>query len=57
MSQKYTWSEKQIARGSREHIIGLLEDMHILFDGYPPRKCGPDYFQNGPHIGKGINSI
>ena len=33
-------------------MLGLLEDMHILFDGHPPRKCGPHYFENGPHIGK-----
>lgn len=52
MSQRYTWAERDIAKGSREHIIGLLEDMHILFDGYPPRQCGPNYFENGPHIGK-----
>lgn len=57
MSQKYTWAERDIVKGSREHIIGLLEDMHILFDGYPPRQSGPNYFENGPHIGKVYNQI
>lgn len=38
MSQKYTWSEKEIVKGSKEHILGLLEDMHLLFDGHPPRQ-------------------
>ena len=52
MSQKYTWSEREICKGNRECMLGLLEDMHILFDGYPPRKCGPHYFENGPHIGR-----
>lgn len=52
MSQKYTWSEREISKGNRECMIGLLEDMHILFDGYPPRQCGKNYFENGPHIGK-----
>ena len=57
MSQKYTWSEREICKGNRECIIGLLEDLHILFDGYPPRKCGPHYFENGPHIGRVYDQI
>ena len=51
MSQKYTWSEREIAKGNRECTIGLLEDMHILFDGFPPRQTN-NYFENGPHIGR-----
>lgn len=57
MSQKYTWSEREISKGNRECIIGLLEDMHILFDGHPPRKAGPNYFENGPHIGRVYDQI
>ncbi|CAI2358904.1 unnamed protein product [Moneuplotes crassus] len=57
MSQKYTWSEREISKGSREHMIGLLEDMHILFDGYPPRQTGRKYFENGPHLGKVYNQM
>lgn len=56
MSQKYTWAERDIARGSRECMLGLLEDMHILFDGYPPRQAGR-YFENGPHIGRVYDQI
>lgn len=56
MSQKYTWTEREIARGNRECMIGLLEDMHILFDGYPPRQAGR-YFENGPHIGRVFDQI
>jgi hypothetical protein len=51
MSQKYTWSEKEIVKGNKEHILGLLEDMHLLFDGHPPRQWGQNYFDNGPYIG------
>lgn len=57
MSQKYTWSEREIHKGNREHMIGLLEDMHILFDGYPPRQAGKNYFENGPHIGKAYDQM
>lgn len=52
MSQKYTWSEREIVKGDREQMFGLLEDMHILFDGFPPRQWGKNYFENGPHIGR-----
>ena len=51
MSQKYTWSEKEIVKGNKEHILGLLEDTHLLFDGHPPRQCGESYFDDGPYIG------
>ena len=51
MSQKYTWSELEIVKSNRECMIGLLEDMHILFDGFPPRQTN-NYFENGPHIGR-----
>jgi len=31
--------------------------MHILFDGFAPRQCGKNYFENGPHIGMVYDQI
>lgn len=58
MGQKYTWKEKEIVKGNRECMIGLLEDMHILFDGLPPRQVVKNnYFEYGPHIGRVFDQL
>jgi hypothetical protein len=51
MSQKFTWTEKEIFEGRMNVIIGLLEDLHRCFDGLPPRKRGLNYFSDGPYLG------
>jgi len=30
--QKFTWKEKEIQRGDKMVILGLLEDMHLYAD-------------------------
>lgn len=40
MSQKFTWSEKEIFKGKKGPTIGLLEDLHWYFNGLPARKNG-----------------
>lgn len=51
MSQKWTWSEKDIHKGDKGAILGLLEDLHRFFNGLPRRKKGDEYFSDGPYIG------
>ena len=51
MSQKFTWTEKQIYECQRSVVLGLLEDIHRVFDGLPPRKRGEGYFEDGPYLG------
>ena len=51
MSQKFTWTEKQVYECRRSVILGLLEDIHRIFDGLPPRKRGKTYFDDGPYLG------
>ncbi len=51
MSQKFTWTEKEISEGRMQVIVGLLEDLHRCCDGRPPRKRGLNYFQDGPYLG------
>ena len=51
MSQKFTWTEKQIFECQRSIILGLLEDIHRAFDGLPARKRGNTYFDDGPYCG------
>jgi hypothetical protein len=51
MSQKFTWTEKEIYEGRLTVVIGLLEDLHRCYDGLPPRKRGLNYFCDGPYIG------
>ena len=52
MSQKFTWTEKQVYEGQRVVILGLFEDIHRAFDGLPSRKRGVAYFDDGPYIGE-----
>jgi len=51
MSQKFTWTEKQVYEGQRSVVLGLLEDIHRAYNGLPPRKRGQGYFDDGPYIG------
>lgn len=51
MSQKFTWTEREIFEGKISVFIGLLEDLHRCFDGLPPRKRGLNYFKDGPYLG------
>ena len=46
MGQRYTRSETAIHDGDKLAILGLLEDMHISFDGHPPR---PTFVDKGTH--------
>jgi len=49
MGQKYLWKEKEIAKGNKYVLVGLLEDLHRLYNGEPARK-NPNYFGEGPYI-------
>ena len=49
MGQKYLWKDKEIAKGNKYVLVGLLEDLHRLYNGEPPRK-NPNYFGEGPYI-------
>lgn len=51
MSQKFTWTEKQVYECQRSVVLGLLEDIHRAYDGLPPRKRGVNYFDDGPYFG------
>lgn len=51
MSQKFTWTEKELFEGRVAVFVGLLEDLHRCFDGLPPRKRGLNYFADGPYLG------
>ena len=51
MSQKHTWKEKELHKGSKYYLLGLLEDLHRLFDGLPPR-TDPNYYSDGPYYGE-----
>ncbi|CAG9330151.1 unnamed protein product [Blepharisma stoltei] len=52
MSQKFTWSEKEILKGNCSVILGLLEDIYRCYDGLPTRKAGSEYHADGPYLGK-----
>ena len=49
MGQKYLWKDKEIYKGNKYVILGLLEDMHRYYDDYPSRK-NPNYFVEGPYL-------
>lgn len=51
MSQKFTWSEKEIFECKIKVFVGLLEDLHRCVDGEPQRKTGQNYFKDGPYFG------
>ena len=55
MSQKHTWKEKELHKGSKYYLLGLLEDLHRLFDGLPPR-IEPNYYSDGPYFGDDDNN-
>ena len=50
MGHKFLWKVKDIVEGNELVILGLLEDIHRLADGLPPRK-DPSYFSSGPYFG------
>ena len=50
MRQKYTWSEREIAKGERGRILGLLEDIHRFYDGLPPKA-----HVAGPYLGQNVD--
>ena len=50
MSQKFTYSEKEIYRGNCNVLLGLLEDILRWVDGLPPRKSGNDGYKDGPYL-------
>ncbi|CAG9310384.1 unnamed protein product [Blepharisma stoltei] len=50
MSQRYTWNEKEIASGNQGIILGLLEDIHMCYDGQSARKKSQS--SSVPYIGK-----
>ena len=47
--QKYLWKEKEICKGNKYIVVGLLEDMHRFYNGLPARR-NPNYFGEGPYI-------
>ena len=51
MSQKHTCSEREIFEGDKSTLLGLLEDVHRLADGLPPRPSGSAYYEDGPYLG------
>lgn len=55
MSQKFTWSEKEIVKGNPGVILGLLEDIYRCYDGLQTRKPGAEYHKDGPYLGKSVN--
>lgn len=57
MSQKFTWTEKEIFEGKLNIFLGLLEDLHRCFDGLPPRKRGLNYFNDGPYLGDTLYAV
>jgi hypothetical protein len=50
MSQKFTWSEKEIFKGNFSVLLGLLEDFIRWTDGLPARKGGSEYHKDGPYL-------
>lgn len=50
MSQKFTWSEKEIYKGNYCVLLGLMEDLMRWADGLPTRKNGSDYHKDGPYL-------
>ena len=50
MSQKFTWSEKEIIKGNYSVLLGLLEDILRWVDGLPVRKNGLEYHKDGPYL-------
>ena len=50
MSQKFTWSEKEILKGNNSVLLGLLEDILRWTDGLPSRKNGTEYHKEGPYL-------
>ncbi len=57
MSQKFTWTEKEIYEGRLSVVIGLFEDLHRCYDGLPTRKRGLNYFSDGPYLGDTLYDI
>jgi len=47
--QKYLWKEKEICKGNKYILVGLLEDMHRFYNGLPARR-NPNYFGEGPYL-------
>lgn len=49
MGQRFVWKDKEVYEGDQFITLGLLEDIHRLFDGVVPRR-DPHYFSEGPYI-------
>ena len=50
MSQKFTWSEREIFKGNNSVLLGLLEDLLRWTDGLAARKAGNEYHKDGPYL-------
>ena len=50
MGQRYVWKGDDIHSGSREDILGVLEDLHIYHDGLTPRPTYPTELEE-PYFG------
>jgi Calponin homology (CH) domain len=50
MSQKFTWSDKDISKGNYSVLLGLLEDLLRWTDGLSCRKNGLEYHKDGPYL-------
>jgi hypothetical protein len=44
---RFIWDEKQIQSGNRDYMIGILEDLHRISDGYSSKSAA----QLKPYIG------
>lgn len=48
---------KEILDADSGIILGLLEDLHRLNDGLPPKKRGKNYHRGGPYFGKNYRMV
>jgi hypothetical protein len=56
MPQKYLWNEREIHKGNRTYLLGLLEDMHRMSDGECIQKRG-SISSLGPYTGSSFEKL
>ena len=53
MSQRFLWAEEEIQAGNSVVILGLLEDIHRMYDGQPARSNMPrSGIKESPYLGE-----
>ena len=50
MSQRFLWSERELYKGDRGAILGLLEDLHRYYDGVKTDSSKPYYGVQDPML-------